>query len=609
MREHRGTAPWLRIAAALARDRVLLGLGGATTAMMIWYATNAGTRSAQVIGAWTFIATIHLCLIAVARAIVTTPDLTPPYRRFWRAVAIAGVIYLAGDLAQVVTAIRNPLAGASVTDGPIQITTLSLGSAWLGVALLMSPLGFESRRERVRFWMDVATVMVAAAVVGWYLIAPDRPGAVLDAAAPVLMGPVILLLCVFVVAKLTMSGTAPFTRATAVFGTAASAFKSGADAIGADGLGPERLHWFLCATVASHALLTIAVRVNHVQVAENPALLKVRRRRPYSLLPYGAIAVTYLLLTIAVVRGENTTIAIALGGAVVSTTLVVIRQLAAFQENARLLGELDTKVNELHATQEGLRKSLAERDTLAARLRHQAFHDGLTGLPNRTLYTERVDAALAKATQTGGQVAVMLIDLDDFKLVNDAYGHAAGDALLRVVAERLSACVRAGDTLSRIGGDEFAVLLRPGPNDDARDIAARIVAAVEAPVPVDGGSARVGASIGIALSTAASRSAAAVLAAPISPAAPSYAAAPASPEAPDSPAAPASPARPGEIALTDGLLSADGSARADGLASRDGSVAWLPDGEALLREADHAMYEVKRAGKGSFAVALTAPRA
>ena len=75
MREHRDTtvAPWLRIAAALGRDRVLLGLGGATAAMMIWYATNAGGRSAQVIGAWSFIATIHLCLIAVARAIVVGP--------------------------------------------------------------------------------------------------------------------------------------------------------------------------------------------------------------------------------------------------------------------------------------------------------------------------------------------------------------------------------------------------------------------------------------------------------------------------------------------------------------------------------------------------------
>jgi diguanylate cyclase (GGDEF)-like protein len=221
--------------------------------------------------------------------------------------------------------------------------------------------------------------------------------------------------------------------------------------------------------------------------------------------------------------------------------LVALRQLAAFRENAHLLTELDTRVAELHVTQEGLRKSLAERDTLAARLRHQAFHDGLTGLPNRALYAERLDAALSTAAATGGEVAVMLIDLDDFKLVNDACGHAAGDTLLRVVADRLRTCVRAEDTVSRIGGDEFAVLLEPFPGRDAREIAARIVAAVEAAVPVEGGSARVGASVGIALS------------------------------------------RPGPEGYG--------------------------DGEALLREADHAMYEVKRAGKGAYAVALAAGEA
>jgi diguanylate cyclase len=530
----------LRGLAALRHDRVLLLLGGATAAMVIWYATGLGTRSAQVIGAWTFIAAIHACLVLVARSMAGAGDLTRAARRFWGAVAIGGAIYLAGDLSQVVVAVRDPLATTSATGGPVQLGALSLGSAWLGLALLMSPLGFTSCKERTRFWLDVATVMVAAVVVGWYLVVPDRPAALLNAAAPVLMGPVILLLCVFVVAKLTLSGTAVFTRWTAAFGALASVAKSGADAIGADGLAGDRLQWFLAATVTAHALLTIAVRVNQVQVAGDPGVLQVRRRHPYSLLPYGAIAVTYVLLTVAVWRQDNTTLPIALGGAAISTALVVVRQLAAFRENARLLSELDSKVKELHLTQEGLRKSLAERDKLAARLRHQAFHDGLTGLPNRTLYTERLEAALASAAP-GEQVVVMLIDLDDFKLVNDAWGHAAGDTLLREVADRLRACVGANDTVSRIGGDEFAVLLEPLPDDDPRDIAARIVAAVEAPVPIEGGSARVGASVGIALSR---------------------------PYAPDG--------RPTES----------------------------PDGEALLREADHAMYVVKRTGKGTYAVAL-----
>jgi diguanylate cyclase len=512
-----------------ATDRMLCGLLGGTATMVAWYALDVAGTTTQLVAAWVFVAAVHGCLIWVARSTAAAAAPAAPTRRFWRAVAVAGAIYLAGDLAQAVTAARDPTAPGAATGGAVQLVTLSLGSAWLMLTLLTVPLGFGSRRERTRFWMDVATVMVAAAVVGWYLVVPDQPAALLDAAAPVLAGPVILLLCVFVVAKLVMSGTAPFTRACGIIGATAAALKSGADGVARGGLPDGRLHWFLACTVAAHALLTIALRVNEFQLAGNPAMLEPRRRRPYSLLPYGAIAVTYGLLTVAVTRDDAATMPIALAGAAVSTLLVVLRQLAAFRDNARLLHELDAKVRELRLTQEGLRTSLAERDGLAERLHHQAFHDGPTGLPNRCLYVERVDAALA----AGGPVAVMLIDLDDFKLVNDQWGHAAGDALLREVARRLQGCLRADDTVARIGGDEFAVLLAPGGPDDPAEVAARIIRAVETPVTVDGGgTARVGASIGIAIASAHTR-----------------------------------------------------------------------DGDALLSEADHAMYEVKRDGKGSYILA------
>jgi diguanylate cyclase (GGDEF)-like protein len=529
MRQDAGSAPGTGRHAA--PDRLLAGLIAGTAALLTLYATGFATSRVQVVAAWLFVTTIHVCLAWIARSTAETPGLPEPTRRFWRAVAVAGVIYLIGDVAQVVTAVRDPYAATAATGGPVQLITLTLGSAWLMLTLLTVPLGFGSRRDRTRFWMDVTTVMVAAAVVGWYLVVPDRPAAVLDMAAPVLAGPVILLLCVFVVAKLVMSGTAPFTKACGVIGAGGAVLKSGADAMGRDGLADGRLHWFLACTVAAHALLTIALRVNQIQLAGRAENLPSRRRKPYSLLPYGAIAVTYLLLTVAVVRHEPATVPIALAGAAVSTLLVVLRQLTAFRDNARLLGELDTKVQELHVTQEGLRVSLAERDALAARLHHQAFHDGLTGLPNRSLYAERLDAALAG----DGPVVAMLIDLDDFKQVNDAWGHAAGDAVLLEVARRLQASLRANGTVARIGGDEFAVLVLPGPDDDPRDIAARMVELVEIPVAVEGGgSAQVGASVGIAIATELTR-----------------------------------------------------------------------DGDSLLRAADHAMYAVKRDGKGSYALAPT----
>ncbi|MCY1143618.1 GGDEF domain-containing protein [Actinoplanes sp. Pm04-4] len=510
-------------------DRLLVGLLGGTAALVALYAADFATTGVQVVTAWVAVAAIHVCLAGVARSTARMPGLSAPARRFWWSVAVAGVIYLLGDLAQVVVAARDPYAPFAATGGTIQMVTLALGSAGLMFTLLTVPLGFRSSRERTRFWLDVATVMVAAVVVGWYLVVPERPAALLDMAAPVLAGPVVILLCVFVVAKLVMSGTAPFTRLCGLIGAGGAAVKSGADALGRDGLTDSRLHLFLACTVVAHALLTIALRANQIQLAGRPEALRLRRRKPYSLLPYGSIAVTYLLLTIAVVRDEPVTVAVGLAGAAVSTLLVVVRQLVAFRDNARLLDELDAKVRELHLTQEGLHASLAERDALAARLRHHAFHDGLTGLPNRVLYAERLDAALAE----GRPVVAMLIDLDGFKQVNDQWGHAAGDSVLREVAGRLRACLRDGDTVARIGGDEFAVLLQPGPDDDLHDVAARIIRTVEQPVAVEGGgSARVGASVGIAVATAATDS-----------------------------------------------------------------------GNALLREADRAMYAVKRDGKGAYALA------
>src|SRR5205823_9666966 len=100
-----------------------------------------------------------------------------------------------------------------------------------------------------------------------------------------------------------------------------------------------------------------------------------------------------------------------------------------------------------------------ERIRLEEELTKQAFHDGLTGLPNRALFRDRLDQALARSARSSDVLAVLLLDLDGFKQVNDSLGHDAGDELLRQVAERLDEITRASDTLARFGGDEFAMLL------------------------------------------------------------------------------------------------------------------------------------------------------
>jgi diguanylate cyclase (GGDEF)-like protein/PAS domain S-box-containing protein len=128
-------------------------------------------------------------------------------------------------------------------------------------------------------------------------------------------------------------------------------------------------------------------------------------------------------------------------------------------------------------------RDVSERRALEEQLRHQAFHDGLTGLANRVLFHDRVQQALARLGRHSGTLAVVMLDLDDFKLVNDRLGHAAGDELLTTTADRLAACVRGGDTVARLGGDEFAVLMEDVPGKAAaRELAERLVRAVGKPL-------------------------------------------------------------------------------------------------------------------------------
>jgi diguanylate cyclase (GGDEF)-like protein len=133
---------------------------------------------------------------------------------------------------------------------------------------------------------------------------------------------------------------------------------------------------------------------------------------------------------------------------------------------------------------------------------HDSLHDALTGLPNRTLFLDRVGHALVANKRHPRPLAVFFIDLDHFKLVNDSLGHEAGDELLHLVAPRLAGAVRPSDTLARLGGDEFAVLCEQLPSDMAATrIANQLTSALEKPIALNGDAHQVSASIGIALAT------------------------------------------------------------------------------------------------------------
>jgi diguanylate cyclase (GGDEF)-like protein len=140
-----------------------------------------------------------------------------------------------------------------------------------------------------------------------------------------------------------------------------------------------------------------------------------------------------------------------------------------------------------------------QKARLLATVRHQASHDALTGLPNRTLFLERLEAALPEAAE-GARLGVLFCDLDRFKQVNDTLGHAAGDELLRQVSARLRAAVRPADTVGRLSGDEFAIIL-PGLVDatDARRLADRVSACFAESFRLEGTDVTVGTSVGIAV--------------------------------------------------------------------------------------------------------------
>lgn len=145
-------------------------------------------------------------------------------------------------------------------------------------------------------------------------------------------------------------------------------------------------------------------------------------------------------------------------------------------------------------------RDISERKAFEEQLAHQAFHDPVTKLANRALFSDRVEHALMRAGRSVPEIAVMFIDLDDFKTVNDSLGHAAGDEVLQEVGRRLKIAVRPTDTVARFGGDEFAVLLDGiGGSEDAADAAARILRALDMPVEIDGKHVFPRASVGICL--------------------------------------------------------------------------------------------------------------
>ncbi len=223
---------------------------------------------------------------------------------------------------------------------------------------------------------------------------------------------------------------------------------------------------------AAFALLAIAAVADrdageHVEVAGMPS--RTRIFLPYAMLPVAVAVIAQQLLT-----GSSIDLVerVSVGALLI---LVFVRQLVTVAENTQLVREVELREGQL---------------------RHQAFHDPLTGLANRALFDDRLNHAVELHRRDAGPLSVLLLDLDDFKTVNDTLGHPAGDELLVKVAERLRACLRSSDTIARLGGDEFGLLLEAGP-ESPREVAQRVLGAFSQPFALAAATVRVRSSIGL----------------------------------------------------------------------------------------------------------------
>lgn len=169
----------------------------------------------------------------------------------------------------------------------------------------------------------------------------------------------------------------------------------------------------------------------------------------------------------------------------------------------QMIGQIQARDNELEQARQLLEEKVKDRTAelllLTQQLEHQAFHDSLTGLPNRATFDNNLSTAISYAERRNEQLAIMFLDLDRFKDINDTLGHDMGDQLLVELSSRLSQCLRSSDTLARLGGDEFAVLSVNTSQDNATDIATKIIQAIQDPIEIREFNLQVTTSIGISI--------------------------------------------------------------------------------------------------------------
>jgi diguanylate cyclase len=403
-------------------------------------------------------------------------------RRAWTAVSAGCAGWAAGQAVWCWYEVlqRQAAPFPSVADAGFLLFPLAMCT---GLWLYLPPDGWRQRRRL----LDAFMVTAALGLVSWSTVlsavveagAEGRLGFAVSIAYPALD----LVLVVLVV--LSLAATRTDQLALGLLGAGLLAFTladSGfayQQAVGGSFTSGTLVDLGWIVGFALLAMAPLTATGDDAREQDTGSGLQPVRLVPTSLLPYVAVLAGAALVAFRELNREQLASAERLLLAC-TVLLVLARQFTTLRENGSLLADL------------------AHRE---AQLRHQAFHDGLTGLANRALFNDRLSHALELHRGQLRPLAVLLCDLDDFKLVNDTFGHAAGDDLLVRVAERLRGAIRSTDTLARLGGDEFAVLVEGG--DSAEQAATRLVDALSVPFTVCDTDVVVRTSVGVGLVPAA----------------------------------------------------------------------------------------------------------
>ncbi|MEV0562622.1 EAL domain-containing protein [Dactylosporangium sp. NPDC050588] len=451
--------------------RLVAAVAACLLAEMLWTALFASGVPVPKVPA---LLTVPLALglaALIARAAARAPGLPAAGRRFWRLMTAS--IALIGVGATIMGHARlHPEDPDALRTVQASAPALVAGVGLALYALLRLPTRSMTRGEWIRLGLDGLTVLISTATFLWHLAL--RPMLERHTDVRLALGLLLLsttcLVALVAVMKVVLLGSGPVSPRSMRLMAAAVLVGGLGSAVSPLIASPRWVGLQPMITLVEALLVACAG-----SVAVSAGAAPATRAAPYSKLPYFAVAATSLLLA-AVAYGDHTDVGPVATGAIAVSAAVGLRQLIALRDNALLLSSVRRHEQ---------------------RMRYQASHDALTGLVNRARFAELLTSALLDQRP----VAVLLIDLDDFKGINDTLGHGVGDEVLVTVAERLRRAVRHDDVVARLGGDEFAMLLRDVDAVPAVDVAGRIHDALGTPIHTTGHELLVHASVGIATST------------------------------------------------------------------------------------------------------------